>query len=139
MKRIPGTTIRGSDLRQSYTARHLFIRKNKKNRGVYTDHDISKGEILLIDPVIYFKDSAAKGLIHDYTFQWKEEGWSALALGILSIVNHSYEPNCEYRFKYTEKAISLHALHHIKKGEEITMNYNHDPEDKTPMEFEVFK
>jgi SET domain-containing protein len=137
MQRIPGTTVRCSDVRQSRNAQHLFVRSNKKGRGVYTDRDISKGETVLVDPVISFKDSTARGLIHDYTFQWKEEGWSALALGILSIVNHSFEPNCEYRFHYSEKTISLRTLRHIKKGEEITMNYNHDPEDKTPMNFEV--
>jgi SET domain-containing protein len=35
------------------------------------------------------------------------------------------------------KAIEFSAIRDIQKGEEITMNYNGLPEDKTPVWFDV--
>ena len=61
----------------------------------------------------------------------------ALALGYLTFANHSYQPNARYEKRYATCSIALIALRPIKAGEEITVNYNGDPEDHSPLWFPV--
>jgi len=50
-------------------------------------------------------------------------------------INHSCDPNCD---TYEEdRRIYIRAIRDIQPGEEITINYNGDPDDGSPMEFEV--
>jgi hypothetical protein len=114
----------------------LYIKKNRKGRGIYAGRTFKKGECILRNPVIIFKDGDAKGLIHQYTFEW-DDGTSALALGLGSLMNHSFKPNVTYRYKFRQRELWFIAYREIKKWEELVFNYNHDPDDKTPMKFKV--
>jgi SET domain-containing protein len=60
----------------------------------------------------------------------------ALALGYGSLYNHSYRPNARYDDD-AQAAMVFLALRSIAAGEEITINYNGDPEDRAPVGFEV--
>ncbi len=112
-----------------------------KGRGVFFKPLSCHGEWILAgklfsSPVIVFPNGAASGLIHNYTFEWDDDT-SAIALGIGSLFNHSYNPNVVYRMDRSNKAIKFIARRKIVSGEELTINYNFDPEDKSPVGFRV--
>lgn len=71
-----------------------------------------------------------------YFFGKKKEK-SLLALGFGSIYNHNYDPNAFYKINPNEKLIEFIALKDIKKGQEITVNYNQRNNSTTPLWFEV--
>ncbi len=118
----------------------LVVRRSiRGGRGLYANRDFRKGQTLLEDPVLIFpsKEATPRSLIHKYTFDWADDDTSALALGLGSLINHSYEPNAVYVFRWREKAIRFVAHCDIRKGEEILMNYNHDPDDTRRVGFKV--
>ena len=72
-----------------------------------------------------------------YCFRWHGETL-ALALGYGSLYNHSYQPNSRYDdVAQTTKVFT--ALRDIAPGEEITVNYNGDPDDRSSVGFEVIE
>ncbi|MBS1614825.1 MAG: SET domain-containing protein-lysine N-methyltransferase [Bacteroidetes bacterium] len=78
-------------------------------------------------------------LLHDYIFEWLPEGRQecCVALGYLSLYNHSYASNCEYLMNYERQMMSIHAVRPIAKGEELTINYNGDWNDPSPLWFKA--
>ncbi len=65
-------------------------------------------------------------------------GTVALALGYGSLYNHSYEPNARYEASRRRTKIFV-ALRKIATGEEITINYNGEPGDRSPVWFEILE
>ena len=63
----------------------------------------------------------------------------ALALGYGSLYNHSYTPNARYFTNIENQSIDFYARKDIREGEEIMVNYNGDPEDQSPLWFEVIE
>ena len=61
----------------------------------------------------------------------------AFALTICQFMNHSYKPNVVYQFDYRNETIEFLTLRSIKKGEELTINYNGYVDVKSPMRFDV--
>lgn len=59
----------------------------------------------------------------------------AMGLGASAVYNHSYAANAEYSIAIEDQAITVRALRLIRKGEEITLNYNGQPNDDTPVYF----
>jgi len=99
--------------------------------GVFTSENIEAGTIVEISPVIVMSNEERKlldqTLLHDYIFEWgikKEE--CCVALGYVSVYNHSYKSNCEYEMDFEMKQISIKTVHFIKAGEELFINYNGD-------------
>ena len=99
--------------------------------GVFTLENIEAGTIVEISPVIVMSNEERKlldqTLLHDYIFEWgakKEQ--CCVALGYVSVYNHSYKSNCEYEMDFEMKQISIKAVHFIKTGEELFINYNGD-------------
>jgi hypothetical protein len=78
-------------------------------------------------------------LLHDYIFEWMPGGESmcCMALGYVPVYNHSYASNCEYFMNYEERIIIVKTVRDIREGEELTINYNGDWYDETPVWFEV--
>ena len=62
---------------------------------------------------------------------------TSLAFGRFCFYNHSYRPNARYLKRVEGRIIEMVALRDIEAGEEILTNYNGDPEDETPVWFEV--
>jgi SET domain-containing protein len=57
--------------------------------------------------------------------QWDLDG--KVSWNPARFINHSCEPNCEA--EWDEGRIFINALRDIKRGEELTFNYNYDLED----------
>ena len=114
----------------------------KKGKAVFTNFDIDAGVVIELSPVIVMKKEDRvhldKTLLHDYIFEWGEKkDQCCMALGLIPIYNHSYTSNCEYFMDFEEEIIFVKTVRAIKKGEELTINYNGDWNDATKVWFEV--
>ncbi len=124
MEMRPGTKI----------ALHTF---KGKGRGVIAIERIEKGEVIERAPVIPGAVEEGKlTTLYNYAFVWRKE-YYAIALGYGSLYNHSYKPNAVYRHSEDDLLINFIALKTIEKGEEITVNYNGDPENHAEVWFNV--
>ncbi len=108
----------------------LFIAEtDSKGRGVFTSADITKNSVIEIAPVIVMSNEERvlldQTLMHDYIFEWGDNTKQCcVALGWVSVYNHSYKSNCEYDMDYDEKTITIKTVRKIIAGEELTINYN---------------
>src|SRR3954466_229701 len=80
-------------------------------------------------------ESRPGSVLSHYHFAWGK-GTGALALGYGSLYNHSYRPNARY-WDVGPQTKEFTALRDIEPGEEITVNYNAEPDDTTEVWFEV--
>lgn len=121
---------------------HLYIASSEiDDRGVFSTEPIPKGSIIEISPVIVIPKNEMElikeTVLYNYYFDWKiEENSGALALGYGSLFNHAYQPNAEYQPDYESASLRFFALKDIEAGEEITINYNGDPEDQEKVWFD---
>lgn len=121
----------------------LYVQKTTtKGRGVFTRQNIDAGAVIEESPVIVMtaQDRVLldKTLLHDYIFEWgNEKDQCCMALGYLSIYNHSYGSNCEYFMDFEEQTIRIKTIRAIKKGEELTINYNGDWNNNKKIWFDV--
>lgn len=114
----------------------------EKGRGVYTNERIPANTIVEIAPVIVMqkqdREHIDKTLLHDYIFEWgNEKDKCAMALGLIPIYNHSYKSNCEYYMDFDDDLMMIKTVRVIKKGEELTINYNGDWNDGKKVWFDV--
>ncbi len=113
-------------------------RARGKGRGVFARRAIAEGEVMETCPVLVVSAGSIEDFtagIGGYVFEWGK-GTLALALGFGSLYNHSYEPNARYEDTGARTKLFV-ALRDIAAGEEITVNYNGDPGDRSPVAFEV--
>lgn len=122
----------------------IEIRTTKdKGRGVFALRPFPVDTLLEQAPVIVMSatDRAHldKTLLHDYIFEWQPEGQHlcCMALGNVPVYNHSYSSNCEYFMNYERQEIEIRTIRAVEAGEELTINYNGDWNDTTPVWFEV--
>lgn len=114
----------------------------ERGRGVFTHERIPANTVIEIAPVIVMEKSDRvyidKTLLHDYIFEWgKLKDKCCMALGLIPIYNHSYKSNCEYFMDFDDNSIMVKTVSVIKKGEELTINYNGDWNDSKKVWFEV--
>lgn len=115
----------------------IEVRKSqisKAERGVFAKDLIKKDEVIEICPVLVVprKDYPIlkKTILRNYYFMWGKVT-CGICLGFGSLYNHSYKPNATYKKDIKDQTIRFIAIKNIKKGEEITVNYNYgDPDDK---------
>jgi uncharacterized protein len=120
---------------------YLYIGKTQNTgRGVFTNEKIAAGTLIEIAPVIVMtkedQKHLDKTLLHDYIFEWgtnKEK--CCMALGYIPMYNHRYKSNCEYIMDYEDDVIFIQTVRVIKKGEELTINYNGDWDDEKEIWF----
>lgn len=110
-------------------------------RGVFTAEAIPEGSLIEICPVVVCPPEDLPAIhhtkLHDYYFLWGEDQQEcAIALGFGSLYNHAFDPNALYMPDFENDIISFYSLRDIAAGEEITVNYNGDPEDLQPVWFE---
>jgi len=120
----------------------IYIKKVSKNqRGVFAKKKIKKGEIIEICPVIPVPKKQEKYLdktfLLNYYFEWGPRNQPGIVLGYGSLYNHSYTPNAEHDERVKKREMVFTALRDIKKGEEITHNYNGEEDNKDPVWFKV--
>lgn len=111
-------------------------------RGVFTTADLEADTIVEVSPVIVMTAEERKlldqTLLHDYIFEWGgHKKQCCMALGYVSIYNHSYRSNCEYEMDYEAEMISIRTVRFIRKGEELFINYNGDWNDGKKLWFEA--
>jgi len=110
----------------------LYIDKsNGKGRGVFTREKIAADVIIEESPVIVMgaedRILLDKTLLHDYIFEWGiNKDQCCMALGFVPVYNHSYKSNCEYFMDYEEETIQIKTICPVKRGAELTINYNGD-------------
>ena len=121
----------------------LFIAPSVKGgRGVFTQKNIAAGTIIEISPVVILSVKDRKQVegtkLYHYIFEWgKSTRQACVALGYVSMYNHSFEPNCEYEQDYEAQNMSVKTIRDVKKGEELFFSYNGDPDNKTPLWFKT--
>ncbi len=113
-----------------------------KGRGVFTSKAIRANTVVEISPVLVLKPKERKTLettlLYHYVFEWGDTRRKAgMALGYISMYNHSYTSNCKYEMDFDEMTMTITTVKAIKKGEELTINYNADPNDATPVWFDA--
>lgn len=124
---------------------HLYIANSSiDDRGVFSTEPIPKGSIIELCPVIVVPkmemEKIKETVLFNYYFDWEEKNESgAIALGYGSLFNHSYKPNAEYQPDYDSSTLRFHAIKDIEVGEEITINYNGDPDNQEKVWFDLPK
>jgi len=127
----------------SYLKEGIYVGRTKKmGRGMFTSEAIAEGTLIEVAPVIVMtaaeRELLDKTLLHDYIFEWgKELNQCAMALGLVSVYNHSYKANCQYGMYYSREAISIIAVRDIKGGEELFINYNGTWDDEKKLWFDA--
>ena len=121
--------------------------------GVFAARAFAEGELIERAPVLLapVEQAAACPALAPYAFMWSDTH-VALTLGFGSLYNHSYEPNAEYADEAAPRGAAgrdappghagggakrFTALRDIAAGEEITVNYNGDPDDDGEVGFAV--
>jgi len=114
-----------------------------KGRGIFARKPIKAQTVIETSPVIVMSGEDRKlldkTLLHDYIFEWQPGGeeMCCMALGLIPIYNHSYRSNCEYFMNYDDNTMYVQAVRDIKKGEELTINYNGEWNEKKKVWFDV--
>jgi SET domain-containing protein len=130
-------------LSTSFISDAVYVANSKaKGRGVYTNKALEANMVIEIAAVIVMSAQDRKlldqTLLHDYIFEWGvQKNLCCMALGYVSLYNHSYHSNCTYDMDFKKKTITITNTRKIKKGEELFINYNGDPDKKTPVWFDT--
>jgi len=113
-----------------------------RGRGVFTTEAIPEGTTIEIAPVIVLNQADRAildtTLLHDYIFEWGiNEQEAAVALGYVSIYNHSEDANCKYDMDFEHKTIQIQTKRAVAADEELCINYNGDGEVDKPVWFDL--
>ncbi len=113
-----------------------------KGRGMFALHDIARGTVLEVAPVIAMNEAdrilLEQTALNNYIFEWGNDSKQCcMALGYVAIYNHSYESNCEYEMDFENNTITVKSIRDVSKGEELTINYNGDWNSHKKVWFEV--
>lgn len=102
-----------------------------RGRGLFAREPIAPGAIIEAAPVIILPAADCPGLdktiIYDYYFHWDGDpdgdGRGALALGLVTLCNHSSRPRARVERNYDRLTLDLLATVQIEPGEEVTIDY----------------
>ena len=114
----------------------------RKGKGVFTEDALPANTVIEVAQAItiseHDRQHIDKTILHDYIFEWgNEQKECAMALGLVPIYNHSYDSNCTYVMQYDSQEFIIQTVKNIEAGEELTINYNGEPDDKTPLWFDA--
>lgn len=120
----------------------ISIGPSDKGRGVFTSKKIAAGTVIEVSPVIDLSVKERKQIegtkLYHYIFEWgTSKRQACVALGYVSMYNHSFEPNCEYEQDYEARTMLVRTIRDVKKGEELLFSYNGNPADKSPLWFKT--
>jgi SET domain-containing protein len=114
-----------------------------KGRGVVALRAFDVGEIIEVVPVLVVRHSDVldQTELANYVYNWPTgDNDVAIAFGFGSLYNHSYEPNARYDKRPDDGGfgtICYTCIRPIGVGDEIVINYNGAPEDRSPMWFDL--
>lgn len=125
--------------REPIVAGGLYVSRSEiHGTGVFAARAFEADDVIEQCPVLVVAPEHAERVapttFGDYVYDW--EGGYGLALGYGSLYNHSRSPLARYEMDYDRDEIHVIALRAVDPGEEITINYNGDPDDQTPVWFE---
>lgn len=107
-----------------------------KGRGVVASRRIPANTVIERAPVLVLPVSEVDaGKLSDYVYDWGRNT-VGLALGFGSLYNHSFTPNARYDDVGVQTKVFT-TLREIEAGEEVTINYNGEPDIKTAVHFDV--
>lgn len=121
----------------------LYIKNiPSKGRGVFTREKIKANVIIEESPVIIMsaRDRVLldKTLLYDYIFEWGiKKDKCCMALGYISVYNHSQKSNCEYFMDFDDATIQIKTIRPVNEEEELTINYNGSWNDNKKVWFEI--
>jgi uncharacterized protein len=108
-----------------------------KGRGVFATTDVAADRILERCPVLIIPEQdrsvVDRTIVFTYVYMWEPNtteqdlysgrGRAAIALGLASLLNHSYHPNATFIRHFDALELELRSLRPIRAGEEITIDY----------------
>ena len=111
-----------------------------KGRGVFATRLFALGTTIEICPVIVFPEAERgdidKTSLYNFYYEWGTDFRDgAVALGYGSLYNHSYRPNAHYYRHLHGSTVEIRAIRDILPEEEITINYNGEPDCDKPLWF----
>ena len=111
-------------------------------RGVFCAEDVAAGTLLEICPVLLLPREELPALnqqfLYDYYFLWNEaQDQPAIVLGLGSLYNHRCPANARYDLDLLDRTVDFSAVCDIPAGEEICVNYHGEPDDPSPVWFEL--
>jgi SET domain-containing protein len=117
----------------------------KKGRGLFAKKDILKGTILDKSDLLLITEEDYKiienTIIGNYIFEWTDESntnlTSAILFSPMELMNHSYNNNVNWELFKKEKIIEFKTIKDVKKGEELTVDYNNGDEGEDVVWFDV--
>jgi uncharacterized protein len=117
--------------------RRLYLRSSRIHGiGVFAAAECRLGALLEVSPVLVVCPKHVPALqptsLYRYFFSWPPAA-VALALGYGSLYNHSYQPTARFKMDIEQGVIVFTAIQPISQNQEITINYNGDPKDLTPV------
>ena len=121
----------------------LYIKNiPSKGRGVFTREKIKANVIIEESPVIIMSAGDRvlmdKTLLYDYIFEWGiKKDKCCMALGYISVYNHSQKSNCEYFMDFDDATIQIKTIRPVNEEEELTINYNGSWNDNKKVWFEI--
>lgn len=115
---------------------------DERGRGVFTTEALATDTVIEVSPVLVLapEDRARveQTVLFNYIFEWGTDLKSAcVALGYLSVYNHSYQANCIYEMDFEQELMQIRTVKPVAAGEELFINYNAMPDDDTPIWFEA--
>jgi len=119
-----------------------LVTKKTRNKGwgVFTMTPLEAGAFIEESPVIIMNSSERQLLdqtrLHDYLFEWEENN-CCMAMGLVPVYNHACPSNCEYVQDYEAGVIRIYTIRPIEAGEELTINYQGDYDNDTPVWFQI--
>lgn len=110
----------------------LIIKNTKKyGRGVFSNRNIKRGELIEVSPLIIISKKKESDLImktilskYVYCLGLNQLG---IAGGFGSFFNHSQNNNIRWKIDLKNKVIKYYSLKEIKVGEELFLNYGYNP------------
>lgn len=110
-----------------------------KGLCVFATENIPKGTLIESSPALPLtpteRKQVEKTLMNHYIYPWRSTRSAAVVFGYGSIYNHSFTPNADWKQDFRSIRMTYRAIKDIKAGEEITINYNGEPDDMTPIEW----
>lgn len=98
-----------------------------KGRGLVAAASVRAGELLEAAPVIPLRGDELGPRTHgifSYPFDWPDPPYvEAVALGLISLINHGLPANADWELDIPARTIRLLAARDIAAGEEITIDY----------------
>ena len=119
---------------------YVIVKSTKgRGRGVYALKNFKEGDIIERCPVLNLtpkeRQHCSKTMLNFYMYPWRSTRSASIVLVYGSLYNHSYEPNADWKQNFHTNKMIYTSIKPIKKGEEILINYNGEPDDKTEIDW----